>query len=291
MNQLRSDYFVRHRFVSIDHRLLLDGSQNPIPVHRLCQLVLVLEGNGTLFIADTVVTFKKGDLFILGRNLCNKLKISKILNGVGIDGDSKTISLFFDKKKIKKSLQAITEASRINKVLDFSEYGIKVPLLEETCLTRHVEKVGKATGLNRYLLFLKLLDYISRSENIFILSAKTTLKLLGDENEPKLGKICTFIGKNYKETITLKEISSIANMSPTGFCRFFKSKTKKTYSKYLAEVRVESACGLLRDTDIKILDCSYASGYNNVSNFHRHFKRHTGMSPSEYRLNTRTLSR
>ncbi len=285
MNHLGPNCFPGDNFISNADRLMVDSNQNPVLFRKGFQVLLILEGNGLLFISNNVVSFKQGDLFFFGKKLRCKLKYSEIFYSKRIGSHPKTMSLFFDKGKLKKSLRHIPEAYRINKLIDFSEYGVKVSQLEEAYLTRQVEKIQNAVGLNRFLLLLKFMDFISRGKNVAILSAKTTLKYMGDENEPKLGKICNFIRKNHKETITLERISGIANMSPTGFCRFFKSKTKKTFSQYLAEIRVESARGLLRDTALTVLDCCYACGYTNISNFHNQFKKYTGMSPSEYRLN------
>ena len=136
-------------------------------------------------------------------------------------------------------------------------------------------------------MFLKLLDLISKDASSTMLSAKTARKLMGDQSGNKLLKIYEFIAINHRQIITLAQISDIANMSPTGFCRFFKARTKKTFSKYLAEVRVGTACGLLRNYNCNISDCAYRSGFNNMSNFHKQFRNFTGMSPSEYRFNFR----
>ena len=56
-----------------------------------------------------------------------------------------------------------------------------------------------------------------------------------------------------------------------------------SYSEVIKQARFEVAAHLLRDSDIKVIDASYAVGYNDPSNFARAFRRLTGVSPKQYR--------
>ena len=249
------------------------------------QVTLILEGNGSLFVLDKVIPFCKGDLFFFGANLSNPLRASKIKGETNTLGRSRTMSLFFDQKQVKAALRNFPEAYQINKIIKYSEFGIKVSKTNHPYLIKQIQRINSAIGLDKFLFFLKFIDEVSKYENITVLSSKAALGGIGDQNEPKLRNIFDFIKNYHKETITLEQIAAIAHMSPTGFCRFFKTMTQKTFSQYLAEVRIENACELLRNTDYTIADCCYSCGYNNLSNFHRHFKKNTGMSPSQYRTN------
>ena len=73
-------------------------------------------------------------------------------------------------------------------------------------------------------------------------------------------------------------------MTPTSFCRYFKKRTQKTFSQYLIEVRISHACKFLTDQGQNVAEACYSSGYNNISNFHRHFVTIMGMTPNKYRL-------
>ncbi|WP_416171515.1 helix-turn-helix domain-containing protein [Algoriphagus boritolerans] len=66
---------------------------------------------------------------------------------------------------------------------------------------------------------------------------------------------------------------------------FLNIKVKKTFSRFLIEVRIANACKLLFQDDFNASECCYSCGYNNLSNFHKHFKSVTGMTPLEFRKN------
>ena len=89
---------------------------------------------------------------------------------------------------------------------------------------------------------------------------------------------------NYKKEISLEEIASIANMSATSFCRYFKLMTNKTFFEFLTEIRISHVCRALVEDKLPTEVICFESGFHNVSNFYRHFKRVTGLTPHEYKM-------
>ncbi len=266
-----------------DSRLLYKDVSNSCRERQILQVSLILEGKGSLFLFDKVVPFGKGDLFLFGNTLCDPLKESKMNEEKKIFDGVTAISLYFNQERVENAVKNVPEAYRIVKLMEYVAYGIKISNANRRNLVRSIEKINSTSGLNKFLLFLKFIDDVSKSKGVTVLSSKAALKGLSDKSEPKLHSIFNFIKRKYKETITLEQIAAVAHMSPTGFCRFFKTMTQKTFSQYLTEVRIENACALLSHSNYSIAYCCYSSGYNNLSNFHRHFKKNTGMSPSQYR--------
>jgi AraC-like DNA-binding protein len=82
----------------------------------------------------------------------------------------------------------------------------------------------------------------------------------------------------------------VANLSPKAFCRYFKSKTRKTFYNFLLEVRVAHACNLLLEKDMTVYEVCYESGFNNLSNFNRYFKKIINKTPFEYKKEHRLLT-
>lgn len=66
--------------------------------------------------------------------------------------------------------------------------------------------------------------------------------------------------------------------------QLFKENMGSTFSDYLEQLRIETACSLLRDTDLTIADISQKSGYYSPHAFRRAFKRVTGILPTDYRM-------
>ena len=88
--------------------------------------------------------------------------------------------------------------------------------------------------------------------------------------------------ENYTKELNLDEIANIVNLNKSSFCRYFKSRTHKTCSHFLNEIRIAHACKLLINSNMSISEICYETGYNNISHFNRQFKQITGLTAREY---------
>ncbi len=77
-------------------------------------------------------------------------------------------------------------------------------------------------------------------------------------------------------------------MSASAFSRWFRREIGKPCVVYLAELRVGHACEDLLASDRSVVDIAFSSGFRNLANFNRWFRRVKGMSPSEYRKTAET---
>ena len=136
--------------------------------------------------------------------------------------------------------------------------------------------------MERYLLFVKLIDYLGRSESRSI-TTPDYVNSRKDEEDPRMAKIYQFTTKNYNRKIELEEVASVAAMNATAFCRYFRKKSGKTFAQFVNELRISYACKLLKHGNQTIADICEEAGFNNLSNFNRQFKSIMGKSPSEYR--------
>jgi AraC-like DNA-binding protein len=103
-----------------------------------------------------------------------------------------------------------------------------------------------------------------------------------DADGDRINSIFDYSFANFRNKIILQEIAGIANLSPNSFCRYFKSKTQKTYSRFITEIRVGHACKLLIKGPINVKQACYESGFNNFASFHAAFKNVTGKTPLNY---------
>ena len=140
-----------------------------------------------------------------------------------------------------------------------------------------------ATYLDRLITLLTMLKVLAEtSEAETIASAHATYPSSALETQ-RLDKIYAYTFTHYKKDITLEEIASIANLSITSFCRYFKQMTKKTYYDFLTEVRISHVCCALVEDKLTTEVICFEHGFNNVSNFYRHFKKVTSMAPLDYK--------
>ena len=146
-----------------------------------------------------------------------------------------------------------------------------------------MRKLVTAKNSERIILLLQILHIIAQStETKTICSEGLTFQYSLVEAE-RLNTIYQYILNNFTREISLEQIAKVAHLTPNGFCRYFKSRIKKTFSHFLIEVRVGHACKLLAESDKTVAEICYESGFNNFSNFNRHFKHIAGRTPLNHR--------
>lgn len=92
-----------------------------------------------------------------------------------------------------------------------------------------------------------------------------------------------YIQDNYRNPITLEEVSSIIGFNATYFSSLFKKDTGHTFLEYLSEVRMNKAKELLKETNLSISNICEQVGYCDVKHFTKTFAKYSGLKPNEYR--------
>lgn len=98
-----------------------------------------------------------------------------------------------------------------------------------------------------------------------------------------------YIQKNFKQPITIDDITAHIKMSKYHFIRLFKRQMGITPYAYLINYRINQAKILLQTTTQSLFDISYAVGYKSKSNFVAQFKSIVGVTPAKYRAESLTL--
>lgn len=145
-------------------------------------------------------------------------------------------------------------------------------------------------------LFRKILDCWEKKETGYRYQCAAILyEILGScyeqnfkkENAPsKIQPSVEYILKNYKnEQITMAEIAEKSFMSEVHFRRVFKKSFGITPKKYIIQLKIQNAVGLISTGYYSLAEVAEMSGYKEYKYFAVEFKKHMGVSPSEYTYN------
>lgn len=96
-----------------------------------------------------------------------------------------------------------------------------------------------------------------------------------------------YMQENIENRITLQDVLNYIGYSQSHFSSLFKKKTGESPIAYFNRLKVEYACKLLKETDLKINQICFKIGIEDSFYFSRLFSKTMGMSPSEYRLSSR----
>ena len=250
--------------------------------HEECLLTYIIEGRGMILVGDKLEEFREGDLLLIGKNTPHALLHSKEYYDGSSSLHARAISIFFSKDTFNQVFSQIPETATIEKFLDQAQYGIRIKNQESRKIGEDLKQMVKLRQVPRIILFMKILDLISRNPHFDFISSSIP-HVSGKEDNLKLKKVFDYITRNFEKHITLEEVAGLISLTPTAFCRFFKLRTNKTFSQFLIEVRINQACKMLSNGNFNVTETFFSCGYNNSSNFHRHFRQHTGLTPSEYK--------
>jgi len=92
-----------------------------------------------------------------------------------------------------------------------------------------------------------------------------------------------FLEQNLTRDLDINDVARAASLSPFYLSRIFKARYGVPPYRYLIQLRIHHASELLRDSSLTVTQICHRSGFNSLSHFITTFRRHTGMSPSQYR--------
>jgi AraC-like DNA-binding protein len=253
----------------------------PWHFHKEYELVLIDSAEGTRFIGDKVSFFEDGDLVLIGPNIPHLFRNNedyyKKLNLV-----AKSSFIHFTEYFLGKEFFDLPEMKLVRRLLDKAALAIEILGKANEYVKRKMEKMSEMSPAKRLLTVLEILVYLSTSKDLSpVLSKAFTASNTTDTD--RIDEVFQFIIQNYKHEIYIEQIAEKLNMSIASFSRYFKHHTRKTFSQYITEIRISHACRLLMERNYTISEICYQSGFENQSNFYRHFKKNTGIIPKEYK--------
>ena len=272
---------------SENHALLVQVDEaahfyNQLHYHPEFQITAIIKGEGIFYAGNNMSAFTEMDVFIIGANVPHLLKCSSIYHTVESPG-IKGVSLFFDEFSFGKQFFEIKEMYHLRTLLHDSNRVIKIEgkLKEEI-----YHKITSTTSIHSEQLIITFLDILSllrQAEKTYINSEHYNL-ILNKNEGGRLNEVLDYTFKNFHQEITIDQIAKIAFLSRSQFSYFFKLHTGQTYIQFLNGLRIENACILLRNSNSTTIEqICYQTGFQNVSNFTRHFKKIKGITPSNYR--------
>ena len=251
--------------------------------HPEVEIILMLEGTGTGFVGDGFFNFKPGAMAMVGSNTPHVWLNEKKFYEEGADLRARCIVVKFREDFLGDNFFNLPEMVRFRKLFEKSLRGMVFTGESLEKLSDMVtEIVQEQDPPDRLLNLLQILRNISLDTGFKYISNRP-FQEKGDQLDcDRIDKIYRFVMNNFSRKIELAEVAEVANLSPTAFCRYFKSRTNKTFSHFLNEIRIGHACKLLIERDLSISEVCYQSGFNYPSNFHKQFKKINKITPQAY---------
>ncbi|MDP4095892.1 response regulator [Paenibacillus sp. P96] len=106
-----------------------------------------------------------------------------------------------------------------------------------------------------------------------------------DNTNRYIKEAIAFIRGNLVHNITLQQVAAHTHVHPNYLSDLFKRETGRNYIEFITAERMERAMAALSGTTLRVKEIARSVGYEDMKYFTQLFKRHTGLTPSEYRSN------
>jgi AraC-like DNA-binding protein len=243
--------------------------------HEEIQISQILEGTGKLIAGDSVHSFQRGDLFVIGSGMPHFFK------SAASSKNSQMVSLFFRKDSFGSNFFDIEEMKELQGFFSNAKTGFKT-ISTNRKIVESMKGLISLGHFSRFMVLIQLLKDLSDSPKAK-LSGFVQQKQVSNDQGERLRAVFDYVMKNFDQKIELNTVAKLVHMTPNAFCRFFKERTNKTFFRFLIEVRVEHVCQLLiNHKDMPIVEAANTSGFNSISNFNRMFREIKGTNPTEY---------
>ncbi|OOG75542.1 hypothetical protein B0E44_04375 [Flavobacterium sp. A45] len=259
--------------------------QSPFHSHPELELVYIKESYGKRIVGNSVEQFVSGDMVFLGSDIPH-VWLNDEIYYKGINTlKAEAIVVYFNKDIFGPIFYELKETQKINNLFNRAGRGLSITGKTNELIAKKLEKLVHKKNFEIIIGLFEILSMLSESSDISFVNNEAYTPVNDSAKNDRLSDVFEYVKNNFKQDISLDEIAKIANLTPTSFCRMFKSKTQKHFVEYLNEIRVSNACKFLIESDMGMSEIAYECGYKTVSNFNKLFKKLTETTPKEYRKN------
>ncbi len=250
--------------------------------HPEVELLHIEQGRGTQFVGDNIQNFAAGDVILIGANLPHYWRCDKEYFENRADLMAQATVVHFRENFWGDAFLQLPETRLVARLLEKARCGIRLHGQTREMAVAMLARLLTDQGVVRIARLIELLAQLSQSTDIELLSTGDHPSHFDDTDTDRINQIYAYSIAHFQRKITLTEIAAVASMNPNSFCRYFKSRSRKSYSQFLLELRVHHACKLLIEGHLSVGQVCYESGFNHFSGFNKYFKLITGLTPLAY---------
>ncbi|MBX2953311.1 MAG: helix-turn-helix domain-containing protein [Leadbetterella sp.] len=258
----------------------------PLHKHDDYELNFIVNASGVRrIVGDSIEEINDYDLVLIANgNLEHVWEQHKC-----VSDSIREITIQFSPDLFFSSFLGKTQFHSIKRMMDKAQYGLSFP---RECILKVYPLLDKLSKESAN--FYSVLDFLSIFYELSLfyekarpLSNSSYARAEVSSDSRRISRVQSHINHSFKENLTLKQLADLVGMSPVSFSRFFKLRTGKSVSDYIIDIRLGNASRLLINSQFSIAEICFESGFNNLSNFNRLFRKKKMCSPKEFRENYR----
>lgn len=244
--------------------------------HPEYELVYIQGADGTRHVGNHISNYQGSDLVLIGSN------VPHLNFDYGVKTGYRKVVVHLKKELVETNFHETPELVLINTMFQKSKQGLAFQGKLKKELGEKLFALEGLAPIEQYLQLLEILRELSNSEKTELLHNRPYDNQVSDKDQKRISAIFAHIDNNYQHKINLQDMAVLSHMTKEAFCRYFKKRTKYTFTEFLNRYRISQSKRDLM-TGNSVSDACYGSGFESLSYFNRVFKRITNENPREFR--------
>lgn len=269
-----------HSFFFIDQRVET-SIEAKLHRHDAWELYYVVHGYGNRMAGDTLQSFAAGDVALIPPSMLHRWEYAP--DSADTDGCIRYLMVAFSHSLVERCMEVFPELRNRLAGLIFPTDALKFGTESSRAIRKILTEMNGMDELGRLSAMFRLLPVIfTSSDHTF---AGKPMRIERDVR--RMQQICVYVMTHYIHSIALDDIAAEVGMNRSAFCSYFKRCKGMTFSQFVTQYRLNTACELLKHSQKGVSEICYTVGFNDLPHFVRVFTNAMGMSPSKYRKHLR----
>lgn len=265
-----------HSFFFIDQRVET-SIEAKLHRHNAWELYYVVHGYGSRMAGDTLQPFAAGDVALIPPSMLHRWEYAS--DSADRDGCVRYLMVAFSHSLVERCMEVFPELRNRLGGIVFPTDALKFGPESSRVIRKILSEMNGMDDLGRLSEMFRLLPVVfTSSDHTF---AGKPMRIERDVR--RMQQICAYVMAHYVHAISLDDIAAEVGMNRSAFCSYFKRCKGMTFSQFVTQYRLNTACELLKHSQKQVSEICYMVGFNDLPHFVRVFTTAVGMSPSKYR--------
>lgn len=265
-----------HSFFFINQHVRIE-LEAKLHQHEAWELYYVVRGYGSRLAGDTLQPFATGDVVLLPPSMSHRWIYDP--KSADAEGCVRYLMVAFRPDWVQRCISVFPELRNRLSGIEFPTDAMTFGSKSSAVIRKALSNMNVMDELGRLCEMLRLLPFIfTTSDHTF-----AGKPMCMERDVRRMQHISAYVMAHYVHPIALDDISSEVGMNRSAFCSYFKQKKGMTFSRFVTQYRLNTACELLKHSQKSVSEICYLVGFNDVPHFVRVFTKEKGMSPGKYR--------
>jgi len=253
----------------------------PYHQHPEIEILHIERSSGRTVIGDTPGTFRPGQFYLFPSNLPHLFHNTLAKGTRRTEAWSRIVQFLPD--CLGDSFWSLPETQTISRLFQRASRGLLWERQTARSAITMMDGLFSSCGATRIARLIELLEFLAPSCHGQPLASPAYSPIQSPVDSARLGRVLDYVDHGLGDHLDAETAAKRAGLSPSGFSRFFRRHMRCPFIGYVVGQRVTEAKRLLIETDLTIVEICFRCGFENLSNFNRHFRALCNCTPSEFR--------